>query len=253
MKKYIKTKEEINKITKACAILAEVKEILYDFVRPGISLKELDSIAFKEIKKRGGEPAFLGYQGFPATICASLNEELIHGIPDKRILKNGDILSVDIGVIYQGYYSDSAFTKGIGEISSKDQDLIQVAKDAFYAGLAAIKPGSKTGDIGYAIGQVIQSRGYFTPKHFTGHGIGKNLHEEPSIFNFGQPGQGVLLEDGMVICIEPMILQKTSQVWVKKDGWTIVSKSKLNASHYEQTVLIKNGQGIILTQKGNNG
>lgn len=243
----IKDAVAIEKITHSAQILAEVKAIVFDAVKPGVSLKELDSIAFKETIARGGQPAFKGYQGFPATICASLNEELIHGIPDNRRLVEGDLISIDMGVIFEGYYSDSAFTKGVGKIKASDQRLIDVAKQAFIAGLNAIKPGARVGDIGAAIGTIIKAAKLYTPNNFSGHGIGKQLHEEPYVFNQGVAGTGPLLRDGMVICIEPMILQDTAQVFLKKDGWTVVAKSRKNASHYEHTVLIKDGYPIILT------
>ncbi|OAB48649.1 type I methionyl aminopeptidase [Mycoplasmopsis gallinarum] len=244
----IKNSEEIKKITKSCQILAEVKQILWDFIRPGVSLKELDSIAFNEIVKRGAKPAFKGLYGFPATACISVNEELIHGIPSEYKLKNGDLVSVDLGCIYEGFNSDSAFTKGVGTIADEDQKLIDVAKKSFEAGLAAIKPGARIGDISYAIGKVIKENNLYTPSEFCGHGIGRNLHEEPNVFNDGKPHTGPLLRDGMVICIEPMIMQKNSRVRTKKDGWTIVSASGLNNAHYEHTVLIKNGKGVVLTK-----
>ncbi|SFW06398.1 methionine aminopeptidase [Chlamydia abortus] len=214
---FIKTKEEIEKIKKACSILAEVKTIVYDFIRPGVSLKEIDSVAFKEIIKRNGKPAFLGQYGFPNTCCISVNEELIHGIPSNYIVKDGDIVKVDLGAIYDGFYSDSAFTKGVGNISDKDKELINVAKDAFYAGLNAIKVGKKIGDISYAIGKYIKEKGYYTPDEYTGHGIGRSLHEDPYVYNDGRPNTGVVIRNGMVICIEPMILQKSKKVVVKDD------------------------------------
>ncbi|WP_029512827.1 type I methionyl aminopeptidase [Mycoplasmopsis iners] len=244
----IKSSAEIEKITKSCQILAEVKAILWDFIRPGVSLKELDSIAFNEIVKRGAQPAFKGLYGFPATACISVNEELIHGIPSEYKLKEGDLVSIDLGCKYQGYNSDSAFTKGVGKIATQDQKLIDVAIEAFNAGLNAIKPGARVGDVSYAIGQVIRKHNLYTPNNFCGHGIGLALHEEPNIFNDGHPKTGPLLRDGMVICIEPMILQKNAKTKTKKDGWTIVSASGLNSAHYEHTVLIKDGRGIVLTK-----
>lgn len=244
----IKSQIEIDKITKSCQILAEVKQILWDFIRPGVSLKEIDSIAFNEIIKRGAKPGFKGLYGFPATACISVNEELIHGIPSNYVVKDGDLVSVDLGCIFEGYNSDSAFTKGVGKISLQDQKIIKVAKEAFYAGLNAIKPGARVGDISYAIGQVIKKNNLYTPMEYCGHGIGIDLHEDPMVFNDGVPHTGPLLRDGMVICIEPMILQKNDRVKVKKDKWTVVSASGLNSAHYEHTVLIKNGQGVILTK-----
>ncbi|MDC8918049.1 type I methionyl aminopeptidase [Metamycoplasma hyosynoviae] len=243
----IKTLEEIEKIKKTCSILAEVKKIVYDFISPGVSLKEIDSVAFKEIIKRQGKPAFLGQYGFPNTCCISVNEELIHGIPSDYVVKNGDIVKIDMGVIWDGYYSDSAFTKGVGDISEQDKKLIQVAKDAFYAGFNAIKVGKRIGDISFAIGSYIKSQGFYTPEEYTGHGIGKELHEDPIVDNDGIPGTGPIIRNGMVICIEPMILQKSKNVVVKKDRWTVVDPYGLNTSHYEQTVLIYDNKAYILT------
>ncbi|KKB27071.1 Methionine aminopeptidase [Mycoplasmopsis meleagridis] len=244
----IKSEEEIAKITKSCQILAEVKKILWDFIRPGVSLKDLDSIAFNEIVKRNALPAFKGLYGFPATACISVNDELIHGIPSAYVLKEGDLVSVDLGCTYQGYNSDSAFTKGVGKITQIDELLIKCSKEAFEKGLKAIKKGARIGDISNAIGNVIKKYNFYTPKEYTGHGIGLNVHEDPYVPNEGKAHSGPLLRDGMVICIEPMVLQKNNQVKLKKDGWTVVSASGLNSAHYEHTVLIKNGKGIVLTK-----
>ncbi|AZG68750.1 type I methionyl aminopeptidase [Mycoplasma struthionis] len=243
----IKNDLEIQKIKKACAILAEVKTIIYNFIRPGVSLKEIDSVAFKEIKKRGGEPAFLGQYGFTGTCCISVNEELIHGIPSDYKVKDGDIVKIDTGVKYQGFYSDSAFTKGVGNIKESDKKLIQVAKDAFYAGFNAIKVGKRIGDISEAIGTLIKKRGYFTPDDYCGHGIGRSLHEDPYVYNDGIANTGPIIRNGMVICIEPMILQKSKLVLVKDDNWTVYDPLGYNTSHYEQTVLIENDQAYILS------
>ncbi|BAP01076.1 methionine aminopeptidase (MAP) [Mycoplasmopsis californica HAZ160_1] len=248
MQIHIKNKIEIKNIKKSCQILAEVKQIVYNYIRPGVSLKELDSIAFNEIVKRGAQPAFLGLYGFKHTMCISVNEELIHGIPSDYILKDGDIVSCDLGCIYKGMNSDSAFTKGVGTITPINKKLINVAKQAFEAGVAAIKPGARVGDISYAIGQVIRKNKFYTPDEYCGHGIGYSLHEEPNVFNDGLPGSGPLLKDGMVICIEPMVMQKNSKVKVKSDGWTVVSASGLTNSHYEHTVLIQDGKGVVLTK-----
>lgn len=244
----IKSDAEIAKITKSCQILAEVKQVVYDSVRPGVSLEELDSIAFNETIKRGAKPAFKGLYGFPKTACISLNEELIHGIPDSRVIKEGDILKVDMGCDYQGYKSDSAFTIGVGKISPQDQKIIDVAKGAFYAGFNAIKPGARVGDISYAVGQYIKKNNLYTPMEYCGHGIGADVHEDPYVFNDGKPHTGALLRDGMVICIEPMILQDIAKIRVLRNKWTVVSASGKNAAHYEHTVLIKDGKGVILTK-----
>ncbi|MGV2393864.1 UNVERIFIED_CONTAM: type I methionyl aminopeptidase [Campylobacter lari] len=213
----IKSQREIELISKSCKILAEVKAILYDFIRPGVSLKELDSLAFNEIIKRGAKPAFKGLYGFPATACISVNHELIHGIPSDYVIQDGDIVKVDLGCIYQGYNSDSAFTKGVGKITESDKKIIEVAKKSFEAGLAAIKPGARVGDISAAVGKVIRDNNLYTPIQYCGHGIGRELHEDPYVYNDGKAGTGPLLRDGMVICIEPMILQDSPRVKVLKD------------------------------------
>lgn len=244
----IKKQNEIELMKKSCQILSEVKQIVWDSIRPGISTQELDDIAYDEIIKRGAKPAFKGYQGFPGTACISVNEELIHGIPSKtKTIKKGDIVKVDMGAIWKGWYSDSAFTKGVGKISDKDQKLINIAKDAFYIGLDAIKPGARVGDISHAIGKFVKSKGLFVPSQFTGHGIGKSLHEAPYIPNEGTANTGPLLKNGMTICIEPMILQQSNQVKILEDKWTVVSVHNKNTAHYEHTVLIEDGVGKILT------
>ncbi|MDI4567587.1 MAG: type I methionyl aminopeptidase [Mycoplasma sp.] len=243
----IKTNTEIKFIKKSASILKKVKKIVRQAIKPGISLLQLDKLAYDSIIKLGGEPAFLNQYGFPNTACISLNEEVIHGIPNNRVLKIGDLIKVDLGVIYKEYYSDSAFTMAVGDVDETSKKIIKIAKSAFYAGLNSIKPGARVGDIEYAIGQEIKKNGFFTPKEFTGHGIGRRLHEEPIIRNDGQKNTGIYLEDNMVICIEPIIVQKSNQIFIKKDKWTVVAASKLNAAHYEHTVLIQKGKGIILT------
>ena len=247
----IKSRAEIALLRRAGAILAGVKAAVRRAIRPGVSLEELDSIAYNETIRAGAQPAFLGYMGFPKTICASVNEELIHGIPSARLLRAGDLLSVDLGVIYQGYHADSAFSVSVAAPDEPENAfLIATAEAAFAAGLAAIRPGAHTGDIGAAIGAVLAAAGLYTPAEFSGHGIGRALHEEPYVPNTGHPGTGPLLRDGMVICIEPMLLQESKRVHIQADGWTVVAASGRKAAHYEQTVLIKNGKGVVLTEQG---
>ena len=243
----IKSKSEIELMKHSGAVLAEVKQIVWDAIVPGVTTLELDKLAYDEIKKRGCKHAFLGYGGFPGTACISVNEELIHGIPGKRVIHEGDVVSVDMGAIWKGYYSDSAFTKGVGKISDKDKKLIDVARDAFFVGIDQIKPGARVGDIEAAIGDFVKSKGYFVPDGFTGHGIGTALHEDPQVHNKGSKGNGPLLKDGMVIAIEPMILQNSDKVIHMDDDWTIISKDGSNTSHFEHTVLIENGRPVILT------
>lgn len=243
----IKTSQQIELMRKSGAILAEVKQIVFDAIQPGITTKELDDIAYKAIIERGAKPAFKGYGGFPGTACISVNEEMIHGIPGQRTLKEGDIVKVDMGAIWQGWYSDSAFTKGVGQISQKDKELIQVARDAFYVGIDAIKPGARVGDICAAIGEFVAKKGYRVPYDYSGHGIGKALHEDPFIPNAGRKGTGALIQNGMVFAIEPMILQTSSEVKVLKDKWTVVALDGKNTSHFEHTVAIVDGRPEILT------
>ncbi|MGZ9431959.1 type I methionyl aminopeptidase [Mycoplasma sp. 480] len=249
MSKLIKKDFEIELITKSANILSEVKKIVYDAIEEGVSLLQLDKLAYDEIIKRNAEPAFLGYQNFPNTICASLNHELIHGIPDQRILKTGDLISIDLGVKYKGYYSDSAFSKSVGkENNLENEKLISVAKRAIDAGINAIKPGARIGDISKAISKVIFENKMFTTEEFCGHGIGKKLHEAPNVYNLYTGDKGILLRDNMVICIEPMILQESPEVKILSDGWTVVPKyNRKKTVHAEETILIKNGKGIILS------
>ena len=244
----IKTPLQISNMKKSAKILAEVKQILWDKIEPGITPLELDAIAEKEIKARGAKSNFKGYGGFPNVACISVNETLIHGIPTNIPLKEGDIISIDLGCTFNGMHSDSAFTKGVGKISQSDKKLIEVAKNAFFKGIEAIKPGARVGDISAAIGDYIHAQGMYTPDNFTGHGIGTSLHEDPYVPNDGYPKQGPLLKDGMVICIEPMIMQKSKETKILEDGWTVVPVNGERTSHYEHTILIENGLPVILTE-----
>lgn len=245
---FYKTKEEIQLMREAGILLAEVKQVVYDAIKPGISTLELDEIAYNEIIKRGAIPSFKGYHGFPGSLCISVNEELIHGIPSKdKILKEGDIVKVDSGLIWKGFHSDSAFTKGVGNITNEDKKLIQVAKDAFYIGVEQIKPGATIGDIEHAIGNYVKKQGYYVPDGFTGHGIGKNLHEDPIVHNRGTAGKGPKIKDGLVICIEPMILQGSKEITILEDKWTVISNTGKNTAHYEHTIAIIDGKPEILT------
>lgn len=244
----IKTDQEIAKMQKAADVLVKVKQKVWDAIKVGVTPRELDAIAEKEILAHGCTSNFKGYGGFPNVACISVNDTLIHGIPNDVPLQEGDIISVDMGCIWQGYHSDSAFTKAVGKASKQDLKLMDVAKQAFFAGLNAIKPGARVGDISFAIGQYVASQGMYCPYEFTGHGIGKALHEDPYIPNSGKKGVGPLLKDGMVICLEPMILQKSPQVKILSDKWTVKSVDGLNTAHYEHMILIKDGHGVIMTE-----
>ena len=245
----IKTSQEIEKMKKSARILAEVKQEVWDAAKIGVSLLELDAIAEKAIESRGAKSNFKGYGGFPNVACISVNETLIHGIPTNYKLKDGDLLKVDLGCTWEGYHSDSAFTKPIGNISEDAKKVMEVAKEAFNRGLNAIKPGARIGDISNAIGQYVHKQGMFVPVNFTGHGIGTALHEDPYVPNDGFAKQGPLLKNGMVICIEPMILQGSNQVKILEDGWTVVAVNGKNTAHYEHTILIEDGHGVVLTER----
>ena len=245
----IRKEKEIKLLREAGKILAEVKKVVFDSIVEGITTLELDEIAYKEIIKRNAKPAFKGYGGFPGSACISINDEMIHGIPSKdKVIKNGDLVKVDLGVIWKGYYSDSAFTKPIGDVKKEDIKVIEVAKGAFWAGVSAIKPGARLGDIESAIGDFVYKNKMFVPLEFSGHGIGTSLHEEPYVHNQGTAGTGPLLKNGMVIAIEPMILQKSEKVRVLSDKWTVVSQDGLNTAHYEHTIAIWNDKVEILTE-----
>ena len=244
----IKSPQEIEKMRKAAKALAEIKQVVWDAAEAGVTLLELDAIAEKEMAKKGVKSNFKGYGGFPNVACISVNDTLIHGIPSDYKLVEGDLLKVDLGCTYEGYHADSAFTKGIGKISDSSKKVMDVAKEAFYRGLNAIKPGARVGDISQAIGDYVHSQNMFVPENFTGHGIGTALHEDPYVPNDGFAKQGPLLKDGMVICIEPMIMQGSEEVKIQSDGWTVKAVDGLNTAHYEHTILIENGYGVVLTE-----
>ncbi|WP_201736479.1 type I methionyl aminopeptidase [Mycoplasma sp. ATU-Cv-508] len=249
----IKSSQEIEFMRRSGAILAKVKRVLREKIKPGVSTEQLDKLASQMITKLGGQPSFLGYQGYPKTICASVNEQMIHGLPTSRSLVRGDLLKIDVGVKYRGYHTDSAFSVEVGQSSPAAQKLIAVAQAAFWRGVDAIKPGARVGDVEHAIGSYVRGQGLTVPTDYSGHGIGTQLHEDPSIFNDGLAGRGPLLRDGMTICIEPMILQSSSDVKVLDDGWTVVASDGKLTAHYEETILIENGQAVILTQEGGDG
>ena len=244
----IKSEREIQLMRESCKILAKVYEELEKAVRPGVSTKELDTLAEKLIRSYGCIPNFLNYNGFPGTICASVNEEVVHGIPSKnRILKDGDIISIDCGCIYKGYHSDAARTYAVGTISKEVQQLMDVTKQAFFEGIKMAKAGNHLYDISNAIDDYVTPFGYGIVKDLVGHGIGTALHEDPQIPNFRQKRKGLLLQPGMVLAIEPMINMGTWEVEWLDDDWTVVSRDGLPSAHYENTILITDGEPEILT------
>ena len=244
----MKSEREINLMREAGKILAKVHDELEQFIKPGISTKDIDKKGEELIRSFGCIPSFLNYNGYPASICVSINEEVVHGIPSpKRIIKEGDIVSLDAGVIYNGYHSDAARTHAVGEISNEARKLIDVTKNSFFEGIKYAKPGNHLYDISKAIQDYAESFGYGVVRKLVGHGIGKNLHEEPQVPNFKMPGRGVRLQPGMTLAIEPMINIGTHDVKFLSDKWTVVSLDGSLSAHYENTIVITEGEPEILS------
>lgn len=245
----IKSKREIELMREAGRIVALTQEELKKHIKPGISTKKLDEIAEKFIVKNGGKPSFKGYHGFPGSICSSVNEVVVHGIPsDDVILKEGDIITVDVGVNYKGYHGDGAWTYPVGNISPEDEQLLKVTLESLYKGLEHAKPFNRVSDISHAIESYVKPYGYGIVEEFTGHGIGKNLHEDPFIPNFGPSDFGPLLRPGMTICIEPMINMGTKKVEVLSDDWTAVTVDRKRSAHFEHMIVITEDGYSILTE-----
>ena len=244
----IKSSREIELMTEAGRILEIVHNELGKALRPGMSTKDIDRLGEEIIRSYGCIPSFLNYNGYPASICVSVNEEVVHGIPDKhRIIREGDIVSLDAGVIYKGYHSDAARTHGIGTISKEAEDLIRITRECFFEGIKYAKEGNYLFDISAAIGNYAQERGYGVVRDLCGHGIGTALHEAPEIPNYKMNRKGVKLKAGMTLAIEPMINIGTWEVDWLDDDWTVVSRDRSLSAHYENTVLITDGEPVILT------
>jgi len=243
----IKTENQIAKMRRAGQLLAKTEELIAKAIAPGVTTAYLDKIAEDYIRSQGGIPSFKGYGGFPATLCTSINEEVVHGIPGKRILKEGDILSVDMGCILEGYHGDMARTYAVGEISAEAKKLIEVTKQSFFEGIKFAKEGNHLNDIGSAIQKYVEKNGFSVVRAYVGHGIGKELHEAPEIPNFRTLSKGAQLKKGMTLAIEPMVNVGDYNVRLLKDGWTTVTKDGKNAAHYENTILITDGAPEILT------
>ena len=244
----IKSEREIQLMRESCKLLAKVHEELAKAVQPGVSTLEIDTLAEKLIRGYGCIPNFLNYNGFPASVCISVNEEVVHGIPSKnRILKDGDIVSLDCGLIYRGYHSDAARTHAVGAVSKEVQQLMDVTKQSFFEGIKMAKAGNHLYDISNAIDDYVSQFGYGIVKDLVGHGIGTSLHEDPQVPNFRQKRKGLLLQPGMTLAIEPMINMGTWEVEWLDDDWTVVSRDGLPSAHYENTILITDGEPEILT------
>ncbi|MDK9712000.1 type I methionyl aminopeptidase [Acidaminobacter sp.] len=243
----VKSSTEIEYMRESGKIVATVHSVLKDMIKPGITTKELDEIAERIILEHGAQPAFKGYGGFPATICASVNEEVVHGIPGDRMLREGDIISIDVGALKNGYYGDSAKTYPVGKISAKAEKLIRVTRESFYEGLKFCKVGYRLSDVSHAIQMHVEAEGFSVVRDYVGHGIGASLHEDPQIPNYGPAGKGPRLSPGMVLAIEPMINAGRFLVRVLGDNWTVVTADGSLSAHYEHTIAITDEDPIILT------
>ncbi len=244
---HIKTQEQIEKMKVAGAILARLDEILKREIKVGVTTKQLDAIAEDYIRSQGAIPSFKGYGGFPGSICTSVNDEIVHGIPSDRKLKQGDIISIDMGSYIGGFHGDAARTYAVGEIAPGAQKLIDVTKQSFFEGIQYARQGCCLNEIGTAIQKYVEKNGFSVVRDYVGHGIGRKLHEDPSVANYKEQRKGVTLKQGMVLAIEPMVNMGSYQLKVLKDGWTAVTKDGLYAAHYENTVVITNGEPEILT------
>ena len=235
----IKTAEEIELMRKANVIVRDTLDLIRDNIKEGMTTKALDKIAYDYITKCGAKPSFLGYDGFPASICTSINEQVVHGIPsDKVVIKEGDIVSVDCGSIYKGFNGDAARTFMIGKVDEKVKKLVEVTEQSFFEGVKILKEGVRLGDLGHAIQSYAESFGYGVVRALVGHGIGRDMHEDPEVPNYGRAGHGLRLRKNMTIAIEPMINMGTHDVYILDDGWTIVTADNLPSAHYENTVAI---------------
>jgi len=235
----IKSEEEIVIMRKAGKIVAEVLKAVSESMEPGMKTKELDIIAEKELERLGAKSSFKGYRGFPATICVSINDEIVHGIPGERVLKDGDIVSLDFGAIYDGFQGDSAMTATVGKAEPESMRLIEATRDTLFAGIAAARDGATLGDVSAAIQKCAETKGYSVVREYTGHGIGRDMHEDPQIPNFGSPGTGPTLKKGMTLAIEPMLNTGTWRTRVADDNWTVLTADGGLSAHFEHTIAIK--------------
>ena len=241
---------ELERMRDAGRLVGEVLAELAALVAPGVTTAELDVVAEKRIAQAGATPAFKGYHGYPATICASINEEVIHGIPSgRRVLQEGDIVSIDVGASLDGYYGDSAITLPVGQVSEQAATLLRVTEEALYKAIERARPGGRVSDIGHAVQQHVEAYGFSVVREFVGHGIGQRMHEEPQVPNYGEPGRGPRLTEGMVLAIEPMVNAGRAAVKVLDDGWTAVTRDRSLSAHFEHTVAVTADGPRILTAR----
>jgi len=243
----IKSDQELTAMRQAGGIVATVLEVLRSQVRPGMKTKELDVIAARELERLGAKPSFKGYRGFPANLCVSVNDEIVHGIPGERVLDEGDIVSLDIGAIFMGFQGDAAITVGVGKISPRAKQLMETTGGALKAGMAAAHPGARLGDISAAIQHYAESRGYSVVREYTGHGIGREMHEEPQIPNFGSPGTGPALKKGMTLALEPMVNAGDWHTRLGDNHWTVLTVDGSLSAHFEHTIAITDAEPEVLT------
>jgi methionyl aminopeptidase len=244
---YYKKEEEIDLIRESSLLVAKTHAEIAGLIEPGITTLSLDKIAEEFIRDNGGIPAFKGYNGFPSTLCMSPNDQVVHGIPNDITLEDGDILSVDCGVVMNGYYGDSAFTYEVGEVDDKIKKLLKVTKESLYKGIEMAISGNRIGDISYAVQRHAESFGFEVVRELVGHGVGKNLHESPEVPNYGRKGKGILLKEGLVIAIEPMINMGKRGIMQHKDGWTITTIDNKPSAHFEHTIVVRNEKAEILS------
>lgn len=245
----IKSKEEREKIRETGHIVAEMLAELRNAVRPGITTKDLNTLGASLLKNYGAKSSALGYHGYPASICTSVNEEVVHGIPGNRVLKEGDVVTLDFAANYRGWHADSAITVPVGEVSADVKKLLKVTEDALYRGIAAARAGNRLHDIGRAVQQHVEAAGYSVVRQYSGHGVGRSMHEDPQVLNYVEPGYpNQMLKAGMVIAIEPMVIMGNKKTQVLDDEWTVVAADKTYAAHFEHTVAVTEGDADILTK-----
>lgn len=244
----LKSNQEVNLIRENGRLVARTLDAINECIKPGVTTKKLEGVAHELITREGGHPAFLGYRGFPGSICTSVNDVVVHGIPDRRCLEDGDIISIDLGVYRNGYYADIAATFAVGKISEEAARLVRVAEEALYEGIKMAKPPNRVFDISWAIQSCVEREGFSVVRDLVGHGVGQELHEEPQVPNFGEPGKGARLKPGMTICVEPMINEGGYKTRCLNDGWTVVTKDGSLSAHFEHTILITEGNAKILTK-----
>ncbi len=247
----LKQPDEIEKARASSRIVAEVLSVLREKVKPGVTTRELDQIAEGVTQKRGARPAFKGYRGYPHSLCASVNEEVVHGMPSGRVLKEGDIVGLDFGVLYQGFYGDAAITLPVGRVSEEAARLIRVTEESLYAAIDQASSGNRLGDISAAVQETAESAGFSVVRDFVGHGIGRNMHEDPQIPNFGKKGRGIELRTGMILAIEPMVNAGRYGVKILPDGWTVITADGSLSAHFEHSVAVtENGPEILSRLNG---